>query len=215
MSSCSESKFKNKKSFFNEHNVMMFFAIVFLIIAFIWLIGLSGTQTGSCNASGFGSIVLSSQDEDGNTNPTYEVIAEFFIALFLIIGVAMLTYILTTKNNAKKLVDQEQYYAAMIINGNKDLSKEDLDKAEKADAERLKEKMKDETNFIPNYMKDGARRMYNGVREGAGQMYNGYSYNEAPIRRSEAGVEMSPMSRSPNAGGKYYADHQPLTSGNN
>lgn len=123
------------KSNMNGHNVMLVIAVIILLIAFVWLIGLSGVQTGSSTTSGFGSIVLSSQLDDGTVNPTYEVVAEFFIALFLIIGVGMLAYVLTVKRVANKLIDEHEYYSALVVNGKKDVSKDLRDESLKQQAQ--------------------------------------------------------------------------------
>lgn len=121
----------DSNKYINNHNIMMFFAIVFLIIGFVWLIGLSGAQTGSCTTSGFGSLVLSSENSNGDINSTYEVVAEFFISLFLILGVAMLTYILTLKKSSQKLIEKGQIYSALIVNGGKNIDDKAFTDAEK------------------------------------------------------------------------------------
>lgn len=122
LSSRISSAYTSTKKAMNGHTVMLVFAVILLFISFIWLVGLSGVQTGSSNTSGFGSIVLSSQIDDGTVNPTYEVVAEFFIILFTIMGVAMLTYVLTIKRAASKLIDEKQLKAALIVNGSKNVS---------------------------------------------------------------------------------------------
>lgn len=115
----------------NAHTGMLIAAIILIVISFIWLVGLSGVQTGSSTTSGFGSIVMSSEIDDGTVNPTYEVVAEFFIFLFLVIGVGMLAYVLTTTRAATKLLKNGQYHAALIVNGNKDVNKDTLTDAQK------------------------------------------------------------------------------------
>lgn len=123
----------DSKRYLNNHNIMLVFAIIILFIAFFWLIALSGVQTGSSATSGFGSIFDSSGsiDTNGDTNPTYEVVAEFFIALFLIIGMVMLTYVLTVKKTASKLIEHGHDMAALIINGNKDITPEVMARMQK------------------------------------------------------------------------------------
>lgn len=122
--------FDSNKTFLNAHNGMLGIAIVLLIIAVIGLISLCGVQTGSSNTSGCGSAIQSSTggEENGQINPTTEVVAEFFIVLFTVIGVAMLTYVLTIKKASSKLIEKNQKYAAIIINGNKTtLTKEQIE----------------------------------------------------------------------------------------
>lgn len=120
------------KATMNTHTPMLVIAVILLVLAFIWLIGLSGVQTGSSTASGFGSIVMSSMNEDMTTiNPTYEVISEFFIVLFVILGIGMLTYVLTIKKAASKLIDRGEVYSALIVNGKKDLDAATVTKANK------------------------------------------------------------------------------------
>ena len=131
--SSNNKKYDSNKTFLNTHNVMFGFAIMFLIIAIVGLISLSGVQTGSSNTSGCGSAIQSSTggQQDGQINPTAEVVAEFFIVLFTVLGVAMITYVMTIKGAAKKLVEANQNYAAILINGNKGISEQDIKGAEK------------------------------------------------------------------------------------
>lgn len=131
--SSNNKKYDSNKTFLNTHNVMFGFAIMFLIIAIVGLISLSGVQTGSSNTSGCGSAIQSSTggQQDGQINPTAEVVAEFFIVLFTVLGVAMITYVMTIKGAAKKLVEANQNYAAILINGNKGISEDDIKSAEK------------------------------------------------------------------------------------
>jgi hypothetical protein len=117
--------------YLNNHNIMMFFAVLFLIIAFVWLIGLSGVQTGSSTASGFGSIFASSLTDVGTTNPTYEVVAEFFIAMFLILGIAMFTYVVTVKKSAQKLIEKGDIVGAFYVNGGKEITPDAMTQAQK------------------------------------------------------------------------------------
>lgn len=173
------SYISDKNRFLNNHNIMLAFAIVFLVLAFIWLIGLSGMQTGSSTASGFGSLVFSSEDESGNLNPTYEVISEFFIALFLILGVAMLTYILTVKKSAQKLVAAGQLHSAIIVNGNKDISEQEV-----------KEMGEDQVKGMINVLGISADKIQNGevaheISDYVGKKYNQVKeeYNERKARK--------------------------------
>jgi hypothetical protein len=166
------SNLGNMKTFQNAHNVMLFFAIIFLLIGFIWLICLSGVQTGSSTTSGFGSLVLSSEDSTGNTNSTYEVLAEFFIVLFLCIGVAMLTFVLTTKKDANKLIAAGQNYAALIVNGNKNVSEADIKGAEKADIQNMISNL----GLPSNTLSVGLTTIKSGAIQGMNQMNRGMDY---------------------------------------
>lgn len=123
------------KATMNTHTPMIVVAFLLLMIAFIWLIGLSGVQTGSCTTSGLGSLVASSTNEDLTPNPTYEVVSEFFIAMFLILGVAMLAYVMTTKRAADKLIERGEVYGALIVNGKKDLDPNMIDETKKKELE--------------------------------------------------------------------------------
>lgn len=139
MSSPGKTDLSNKKTFLNAHNIMLAFAIIFLFIALVGLIALSGAQTGSSETSGVGSLVVSSTggQQNGEINPTAEVISEFFIILFTILGVAMLTYVVITKKHATDLLNKGQLYAAMIINGNKSISESDLKDAKVDELKKL------------------------------------------------------------------------------
>lgn len=124
-----------RTKFMNSHKLMLFFAIIFIIIALVGLIALSGAQTGSSNTSGSGSMIKSSTggEENGQINPTSEVVAEFFIIMFTILGVAMLTYVYTIKKSSSKLFDADMPYAALVVGGKKieEISQEDIDSAKK------------------------------------------------------------------------------------
>ena len=139
MSSSDKTDLSSKKTFLNSHNVMLFFAVVFLIIALVGLIALSGAQTGSSETSGVGSLVISSTggQVNGEINPTAEVISEFFIILFTVLGIAMLTYVILTKKYATDLLNKGHLAAAMIINGNKSITEKDLKEADVEDLKRL------------------------------------------------------------------------------
>ena len=172
--SSKDTNYKNRlddsNKFLNKHNVMMGFAIIFLILAFVWAFCLSGVQTGSSTTSGFGSVVLSSQDEGGTVNSTYEVVAEFFIILFLFIGVYMLSYILTLKSASGKLIGKGQTYAAIVINGSKDVNESDFKKMDDASKNALIDNMGMPTNIISkgwDFMRnnDGYRDQINKDRD--------------------------------------------------
>lgn len=133
------SNVSNSKTFINKHNIMLIFAIIFIIIALLGLLALSGVQTGSSQTSGLGSLVESSTggEEDGVINPATEVVAEFLIVLLIIIGVAMLTYVMTINGASNKLIKKEQNYAALLINGNKNVDKTAAEQLKKEDVQYL------------------------------------------------------------------------------
>lgn len=182
----SKYRLDDSNKFLNKHNVMMGFAIVFLILAFVWAICLSGVQTGSSTTSGFGSIVLSSQDEGGTVNSTYEVVAEFFIILFLFIGVYMLSYILTLKSASGKLIGKDQTYAAIVINGSKDITPEEFKKMDDTKKNALIDNMGMPTDSMSrawDFMRNnnGYRDQVNKDRDdykNAKDKYEGDEYNE-------------------------------------
>lgn len=133
------SKNADKKTFLNNHNAFLIFGIIFLILAFLGLLALSGAQTGSSTTSGIGSLVISSTggQVNGEVNPTAEVVGEFLIVLLLILGVMMITYVYTIKKAATKLVDANQLYAAVVINGNNSISSEQGKKLKKEEVQNL------------------------------------------------------------------------------
>lgn len=133
MSSGDSKNSESRTKLMDSHKCMLGFAILFLFLALFGALALSGAQTGSCYTSGLGSAIRSSTggQEDGQPNPTAEVIAEFFIFLLLCIGVAMVTFIFTTKRAAGKLIDAGEPRAALIVDGKKDISKEAIDQAKK------------------------------------------------------------------------------------
>lgn len=176
MSGGTQNSFKDwGKNAMNAHTAMLVIAVILLIIAFVWLIGLSGVQTGSCTTSGLGSLVASSMGDDLTPNPTYEVISEFFIALFLILGVGMLAYVLTTKRAADKLIEKGEVYSALIVNGKKDIDANMVTEANKQQLQNevqllglpvntisvglksIKDKANARTAATGAYMKKGAR----------------------------------------------------------
>ena len=125
-SSISEANDLMKRSI-NNHGIMAGFAVLFIILAFIWAIGLCGLQTGSSETSGFGSVTSNIND-----NPTYEVVVETLVIILLIIGVAMIAYVLTLNNAVKKLVQNNQYQGALILSPSNDIKQSDLESAETA-----------------------------------------------------------------------------------
>lgn len=143
------------------HFPMLIFGVIFLILAFFGAIALSGAQTGSCYTSGLGSAIRSSTggEEDGNPNPTAEVLAEFFIFILLAAGVAMVTYVMVVKKKAGQLLDAGQTKAALIVNGNKKLDKEDIDAAQK---DQLMHSLKD-LGLPNNVITAGLQALKNGA----------------------------------------------------
>lgn len=134
MSSDTGKSSESRTKLMNSHKVMLVFAIIFLFLGFFGLLALSGAQTGSCYTSGLGSAIRSSTgdgEEDGHPTPTAEVLAEFFIFLFLCLGVGMVTYIFVVKKKAGQLLDAGEPKAALIVNGKKDITPEDIKQAEK------------------------------------------------------------------------------------
>lgn len=137
LSGGTQNNFKDwGKNAMDGHSAIIAIGVILLVLAFIWLIGLSGVQTGSCTTSGLGSLVASSLGEDLTPNPTYEVISEFFIVLFVILGVGMIAYVLTTKRAADKLLEKGEVYSALIVNGKKDIDAAQVEAAEKAQLEK-------------------------------------------------------------------------------
>jgi hypothetical protein len=173
------STISDKKRFLNGHNIMFGFALFFIIVAFIWLVGLCGAQTGSSTTSGFGSIVLASQGDNGDVSSTYEVVAQVFITLFLILGIGMLTYVMTVKKSAEKLIDAGEYKAAIIINGNNKLTSEDIEKLNKEQAKNLVRNLGLPSNTLSR-MGESSRRAGKYVYDAAGYAYNraiGHGHN--------------------------------------
>ena len=154
MSSDTKSS-ESRSKLMNSHNWMLVFAIIFLFLATVGALALSGAQTGSCYTSGLGSAIQSSTGGEPDQPPTAsgEVTAEFFIFVLLIIGVAMITYILVVKKKANQLLDEGEPKAALIINGKKDNTKEDIKNASK---DQLTHDLKDagiSMNAFSTYMK--------------------------------------------------------------
>lgn len=139
MSGSSKNNLSDYKTFLNKHNFILIFGIIILIIGFLGLISLCGIQTNSCTTSGLGSFVESSTggEEDGQINTTAEVIGEFLIVLFVIVGVAMIAYVVTLNGVTDKLIKKNELYAAVVVNGNKSLTKTDVENLKKEQVQYL------------------------------------------------------------------------------
>lgn len=177
----SKTALSDTKTFLNNHNIMLFFSVLFLILAFIWLIGLSGVQTGSCDTCGFGSIVLCSQDSNGDVSSTYEVVAEFFIILLTVLGVGMLTYVLTIKRAAIKLADKGENYAAMIVNGNKNITPE----VAKAAKEGQLQNLVLDIGLPGNTIKAGLAAIKNAGKSTGKAAKNAYNYVKTSYNKKD------------------------------
>lgn len=189
--------YKNK---LNNHTLMICFAVFFIIFAFICLLALWGAQTGSCETSGLGSALRSSQDDTGEISATSEVIAEFMIVLFTVIGVGMLTWALCIKHNSSKLVAEKEYKAALLINSSKNVTADDIaaatkDQMEKdaADAKiplgmwnKFKAGMantgRDLYDETGRFYSSGARKTGNAYRQ-TKATFDGSGYKNADVRR--------------------------------
>lgn len=127
-----------EKMYKNSHNIMMAFGIILLLIAIIGFFVISGVQTGSSDNTSSGSMVTSSTggQEDGEINPTAEVISEFLVVCFLIIGVGLVVYAWTISNVQSNLFKNGAYRAALWVAGKKDTSEEV--KKEASEAEIIK-----------------------------------------------------------------------------
>lgn len=146
-------------AFKNQHMVVLIFGIIFVIIALVGLFALWGAQTGSSQASGIGSLVMSSTSEDGEMSATTEVLSEFLIIMFTVLGIAMLTYVWVVDRNVKKLVDNGQVYGAILVSGNKKVTPEMTEAAKK---DQLKEDIKDLN--LPSSVIDAGLK---SIKEGA------------------------------------------------
>jgi hypothetical protein len=130
------NKGNDRRKSINGHTYIIIFAIIFLIIAFVGALVLSGTQTGCIETAGCGSLIRSSTggEVDGEINPTSEVIAEFLIIFFLVLGVGMAAYAWTMSRVTSKLID-DYPAAALVINGKKE-SKGEIDEARKGEFDK-------------------------------------------------------------------------------
>lgn len=200
----------NKKSYMsqgydalvkNQHMVLMVFAVIFILIALVGLIALWGAQTGSSNTSGVGSLVMSSTAEDGTMTPTTEVVAEFLIVMFTVLGVAMLAYVMTVDRCVKKLMTKDQIYAAILVAGSKNLTDEEAKNAEKDQLMKMVTDLGLPSQTIPAGLaaiKSGAsqgmnttsRMVTNTGRRMQGAMQG---WNDAPIK-SASGKTMKKQS---------------------
>lgn len=164
MDSDSKSGTGDYNKYFNRHIVLIVFGIIFMFLAIVGYIALCGAQTGSSETSGLGSFVAASGgSEDGTLSPTTEVVTEFLLLLFTILGVLMLTYVFTIKHAASNLVNKNQYQAALIVNGNKEVNKDILKKAEDQDLQELVKELQLPGDVITQGMqaiKTGANAYY-------------------------------------------------------
>ena len=161
-----KSDYKNK---LNNHTVMIVFAVLFLVFGIICLFALWGAQTGSCETSGLGSALRSSQDDTGEISPTSEVISEFLIVLLCVIGVGMLTWALCVKGNAKKLMEKKEYAAALMINSSKDITPEDV---EAAKIDQLKAESEEIPQGVLNKIWGSSKRVGRDLYDESGRIYN-------------------------------------------
>lgn len=152
-------------AFKNQHLIVMIFGIIFIVFAFLGLIALWGYQTGSSETSGLGSMVVSSTGEDGEPSTTSEVVAEFLIVLFTILGIGMLTYVWVVDRNVKTLVNNGQVYGAILVAGNKKITPE---MAEDAKKDQLKVDISDLN--LPSSVIDAGLKSINQGANTAGRM---------------------------------------------
>ena len=210
---------KDTKTYINGHTILIVFAVIFLIIAFLGLIALSGAQTGSSNTSGIGSLVISSTngDPDGTVNPTTEVVGEFLIVVLIVLGVAMLTYALTMRKSVGHLLEKKQVYAALIIDGNKKVDEKDIKEIEGEQLDYLLgdlglpkntisaglDSIKTNAGVAGNYANQAytaaqnaagnyANQAYNAAQKAAGN-YTNYAYNAAKTAFNPAGQYPVPI----------------------
>ena len=158
----------------NGHTIMLIIGFICLIIALVGFFSLCGVQTGTCETSGVGSLVVSSTggSEDGTINPTTEVVAEFLIIMFTVIGVAMLAYVWTITRVTKKLLLDNKYpAAAILINGVKNIDEKDIKTAEMQEMKTISAKLGIPPNALSmsmQYAKDkmnSARKSMNNSKK--------------------------------------------------
>lgn len=137
----------------NKRTIIMVVGVLLIIIALIGFIMISGVQTGSSDNIGVsGSIVRSSTggSEDGEINPTTEVVAEFFCICFLIFGVAMVVYVgVNNKIQEKLFKSGKTFYAALLVSGKKEIPKSAEDAALAADVQKSAEEIGKITGVAP------------------------------------------------------------------
>lgn len=177
---------KDSISKINNHTIMIIFGVIFILLAFIAFFTLCGYQTGTCETSGTGSMVTSCfETSDGKSNTSAEVLAEFLIMLFTLIGVGMLTYVWTITRASKKLIESnpKQTLAALIINGKKDISPEDLKEAEKEELMTISAKMGIPPSVIANAAAS-AKRTAATPYNYASQQYNKMK-GKKPVKKTD------------------------------
>lgn len=106
----------------NSHKFVYAFAFIFILLSLIWIIGLSGAQTGSSTVMGAGSILSINPTDD--PDPTYEVVVEGLVFIFVFIGVAMGVYYYTKSKIADDLISKGYLSAGLEVDGKKDINKE-------------------------------------------------------------------------------------------
>lgn len=157
----------NSLSNINRHTVLIIVGVICVFIAIVGFLSLCGYQTGTCETSGVGSLVTSSfETTDGEINPTAEVLSEFLIIMFTVIGVAMLAYVWTISRASKKLVKEGDTLGALMINGKKDIKPEDLKKAEMEELTTVSAKL----GIPPNALQMGLQMAKQKMQQGGAYM---------------------------------------------
>lgn len=178
---------KDSISKINSHTLLIFFGVIFILMAFITFFTLCGYQTGTCDTSGTGSMVTSCfESSDGKSNTSSEVVAEFLIMLFTLIGVGMLTYVWTITSASKKLLAEKQTAAALIING-KDVTERDLKTAEKEELMTMSAKL----GIPPSVIANAAASARNGMA--APGRYMSKQYNAMRTGKSSKPTDDAPV----------------------
>lgn len=147
----------------NRHTWMIVVSIILLFVGLIGFISLCGAQTGSSETAGCGSLVASSTGDDGegDIDPTTEVVAEFLIVLFFVLGIGLLTYAWTITSVSKKLINEGFTSAALNINKNGNVSSDELDEAKKDEFNNLA----NELGFSAKNVKKSVEEKYNSGKK--------------------------------------------------
>lgn len=119
----------------SQHNFAYFIAWLFILIALLWIIGLSGAQTGSSTSVGAGS--LSSINPDGDPNSNYEVFVEAISIVLIAVAMGILTYYYTKTKIASDLIAKGYGAAAIEVDGDKNINKDQLNKYKKDEIAKL------------------------------------------------------------------------------
>jgi hypothetical protein len=187
----------------NKRTIIMVIGVILILIALIGFIMISGVQTGSSDNIGVsGSIVRSSTggSEDGEINPTTEVVAEFFCIFFLIFGVAMVVYVAVNNNIQEKLFKSgKTFYAALLVSGKKDITEQARAAAAAADAQKSGEEINKIGGRPPiDYMSSmPSNTIYNQTPNSPSMMPMNTVYNQAP--QSFESIQPSSVSQLPTA----------------